>query len=284
MLYGSNAFWKMICVKEELANYSCISEDASSVENPKVQPTNLDILSSCSKISEQKELVDLNDDGAVIVPPFEHNRVDSSESEAESDSTARGMSGSSLTSYPTSRTSKRRKISSNCKKKVEKEIKPGGHSKKGFSDRPMHGSLEIDDSLEGRVSWHKVYLRGLQMRRNIVHANFEGWRIYANSNVPVSKITPDLDFNTDVKQVLISMYPVILLSHICNQRFPNDKFHSIGKSFHLTFQRMMNYPKLSVNDDLKIDWDDHHLVVFHFFRGDGKSLQLCKNTILLLRQ
>ena len=36
---------------------------------------------------------------------------------------------------------------------------------------------------------------------------------------------------------------------------------------------MMNYPKLSVNDDLKIDWDDHHLVVFHFFRGDGKFLQ-----------
>ena len=38
------------------------------------------------------------------------------------------------------------------------------------------------------------------------------------------------------------------------------------------FQKMMNYPKLSVNDDLKIDWDDHHLVVFHFFRGDGKLI------------
>merc|ERR1719273_78607 len=106
MLCGSNAFWKMICVKEELANYSCISEDVSLLDNTKVQPTNLDILSSCTKISEQKEQEDLNDDGAVIMPPFEHNRVDSSESEAESDSTARGMSGSSLTSYPTSRTSK----------------------------------------------------------------------------------------------------------------------------------------------------------------------------------
>ena len=47
---------------------------------------------------------------------------------------------------------------------------------------------------------------------------------------------------------------------------------------------MMNYPKLSVNDDLKIDWDDHHLVVFHFFRGDGKFLQLRKSTIVLLGQ
>ena len=46
----------------------------------------------------------------------------------------------------------------------------------------------------------------------------------------------------------------------------------------------MNYPKLSVNDDLKIDWDDHHLVVFHFFRGDGKFLQLRKSTIVLLGQ
>ena len=47
---------------------------------------------------------------------------------------------------------------------------------------------------------------------------------------------------------------------------------------------MMNYPKLSVNDDLKIDWDDHHLVVFHFFRGDGKFLKPCKTTIMLLGQ
>jgi len=34
---------------------------------------------------------------------------------------------------------------------------------------------------------------------------------------------------------------------------------------------MGDYPKLSENDDLKIDWDDRHLVVFHFFRGEGES-------------
>jgi len=34
---------------------------------------------------------------------------------------------------------------------------------------------------------------------------------------------------------------------------------------------MGEYPKLSENDDLKIDWDDRHLVVFHFFRGEGES-------------
>ena len=39
------------------------------------------------------------------------------------------------------------------------------------------------------------------MRRNIVKANYEGWRIYANSQVPVTKLSPDLDFNADVRQV-----------------------------------------------------------------------------------
>ena len=36
-------------------------------------------------------------------------------------------------------------------------------------------------------------------------------------------------------------------------------------------QRLADFPKLSVNDDLKIDWDEKHLVLFHFFRGEGES-------------
>ena len=34
---------------------------------------------------------------------------------------------------------------------------------------------------------------------------------------------------------------------------------------------MGDFAKLSVNDDLKIDWDDKQLVVFHFFRSEGES-------------
>ena len=34
---------------------------------------------------------------------------------------------------------------------------------------------------------------------------------------------------------------------------------------------MGDFAKLSVNDDLKIDWDDKKLVVFHFFRSEGES-------------
>ena len=34
---------------------------------------------------------------------------------------------------------------------------------------------------------------------------------------------------------------------------------------------MGDFAKLNVNDDLKIDWDDKKLVVFHFFRSDGES-------------
>ena len=82
--------------------------------------------------------------------------------------------------------------------------------------------------------WRKIYLRGLQMRRNIIASNFEGWRIYANTNKPVAKLTPDLDLNEVKKE-------------------------------------MGDFAKLSVNDDLKIDWDDKKLVVFHFFRSEGES-------------
>ena len=63
---------------------------------------------------------------------------------------------------------------------------------------------------------------------------FLGWRIYANTRKPVVKLTPDLDLN-EVKQ------------------------------------EMGEIAKLSVNDDLKIDWDDKKLVVFHFFRNEGET-------------
>ena len=107
----------------------------------------------------------------------------------------------------------------NCDK-----CEPGDREKLGWAGKLMRVTPPEDYD-----HWRKVYLRGLQMRKNIVNSNFEGWRIFANTEVPVAKLTPDLDLN-EIKQ------------------------------------RMGNVPKLSVNDDLKIDWDDKQLVVFHFFR------------------
>ena len=63
-------------------------------------------------------------------------------------------------------------------------------AKVGWTGKPMR--IRPPDDYE---SWRKVYLRGLEMRRNIISGNFEGWRIYANSEVPVAKLTPDLDLN-----------------------------------------------------------------------------------------
>ena len=72
------------------------------------------------------------------------------------------------------------------------------------------------------------------MRRNIVAGNFQGWRLFSNTECPVAELLPTRDMNK-VKQ-------------------------DLGE-----------FPKLSTNDDLKIDWDDKHLVLFHFFRGEGES-------------
>jgi hypothetical protein len=103
------------------------------------------------------------------------------------------------------------------------------NTKIGWAGKPMR--IRPPDDYE---PWRKVYLRGLQMRRNIISSNYEGWRIYANSDQPVAKLTPDLDLNEVKKD-------------------------------------MGDFAKLSVNDDLKIDWDDKQLVVFHFFRSEGES-------------
>ena len=79
-----------------------------------------------------------------------------------------------------------------------------------------------------------MWQRGIQMRRNIVAGNFQGWRLFSNTDCPVAELLPTRDMNK-VKQ-------------------------DLGE-----------FPKLSTNDDLKIDWDDKHLVLFHFFRGEGES-------------
>ena len=95
-----------------------------------------------------------------------------------------------------------------------------------------HSCLESDPPTS-RVGWAgldmhnvrkvtgvwKTFSRGIKMRRNVVAGNFQGWRLFSNSRCPVTELTPSLDMNK-VKQ------------------------------------RLGEFPKLSVNDDLKIDWDD----------------------------
>jgi len=102
----------------------------------------------------------------------------------------------------------------------------------GWAGIPMHLDWKREDN--GMGSWRKTWKRGIKMRRNVVAGNFQGWRLFSNSECPVTELNPGLDMNR-VKQ------------------------------------QLADFPKLSVNDDLKIDWDEKHLVLFHFFRGEGES-------------
>jgi hypothetical protein len=191
----------MICVKEELANYSCISEEPSTSYINIDECGVLDSLTetkSTSPIIEDTSININKESEAVIEGNIDSNYTE--DPEAEHEPTARGMSGSSVSSYPTGRTSKTRNVTPYTNKVITSELSDG-MIKIGFADKPMHGLFADYLSEDERVHWHNVYLRGLQMRRNIVQANFQGWRIYANSQVPVTKLTPDLDFNTDVRQV-----------------------------------------------------------------------------------
>jgi len=106
-------------------------------------------------------------------------------------------------------------------------------SRVGWAGIDMHNASNKDRE-EVTGVWRKTFSRGIKMRRNVVAGNFQGWRLFSNSRCPVTELTPSLDMNK-VKQ------------------------------------RLGEFPKLSVNDDLKIDWDDKHLILFHFFRGEGES-------------
>ena len=107
------------------------------------------------------------------------------------------------------------------------------HAKQvGWAGTSMHLDWRREDASLG--VWRKTWKRGIKMRKNVVAGNFQGWRLFSNSECPVTELSPGLDMNK-VKQ------------------------------------RLADFPKLSVNDDLKIDWDEKHLVLFHFFRGEGES-------------
>jgi len=107
------------------------------------------------------------------------------------------------------------------------------HTKQvGWAGTAMHLDWRREDASLG--VWRKTWKRGIKMRKNVVAGNFQGWRLFSNSECPVTELSPGLDMNK-VKQ------------------------------------RLADFPKLSVNDDLKIDWDEKHLVLFHFFRGEGES-------------
>ena len=75
---------------------------------------------------------------------------------------------------------------------------------------------------------------GKSIEFHVIKAVFSQPLFVRFSEVPVVKLTPDLDLNEVKKE-------------------------------------MGDFAKLSVNDDLKIDWDDKQLVVFHFFRSEGES-------------
>ena len=104
--------------------------------------------------------------------------------------------------------------------------------RRGWAGLELHNTGLSDSVNTGQ--WRRTWHRGVKMRRNIVAGNYHGWRLFSNSECPVVELKPGLDMNR-VKQ-------------------------DLG-----------DFPKLSTADDLKIDWDEKHLVLFHFFRREVES-------------
>jgi len=108
----------------------------------------------------------------------------------------------------------------------------------GWAGLELHNTGVRDRTCAGQ--WRRTWQRGIKMRRNVVAGNYQGWRFFSNSECPVAELSPTLDMNK-VKQ-------------------------NLGE-----------FPKLTREDTLKIDWDDKHLVLFHSF-WEGAS---CTSTIRL---
>jgi len=228
MFHESNTFWKLLCFKEELANYACLNEKAVSDKEAESSDTDVDEFPlSTLKMDSSPEKTSKMDTSPQKTPEtsaafkFSHplsatHRVNQSWSteDQKSDNTAVSIS-----------TSENQCAKSDPPRKTDERKSP----KLGYRGTRMRPSPE---ELSEACHWRKVFLRGVRMRRNIVGGNYEGYRIYANSDCPVAKLDPDLDLNA-VKA------------------------------------KMGNFPKLSLNDDLKIDWNEQYLVVFHFVRREA---------------
>ena len=57
--------------------------------------------------------------------------------------------------------------------KENQEANEADLNKAGWAGKPMR--VKVPDDYE---HWRKVYLRALQMRKNIITSNFEGWLQY----------------------------------------------------------------------------------------------------------
>ena len=107
----------------------------------------------------------------------------------------------------------------------------------GWAGAPMHLDWRREEA--GMGSWRKTWKRGIKMRRNVVAGNFQGWRLFSNSDCPVS-----FSFYYIVHLVLLYIY---LAPSQVTELSPSLDMNRVK-------QRLADFPKLSVNDDLKIDW------------------------------
>jgi len=67
-----------------------------------------------------------------------------------------------------------------------------GIERVSWAGNPLHGVEPREDS----TLWYKVFMRGLQMRRNVCSGNYEWWRLFMTDeeNLPVKKMTKDTTF------------------------------------------------------------------------------------------
>ena len=75
-----------------------------------------------------------------------------------------------------------------CDKRISKESK----ERMSWSGEKFHDVKFPSDA----AYWRKIYLRGLQMRRNICNGRFELWRLFLTdeNHLPVKKMTSQTTF------------------------------------------------------------------------------------------
>lgn len=80
----------------------------------------------------------------------------------------------------------------NALKKDNNSTDSDGALRKSYSGQIFHNIVIPPEA----TFWHRVYLRGLQMRRNVVSGNYEVWRLFMTDkeSCPVMKMTANTTF------------------------------------------------------------------------------------------
>jgi len=175
-LAASCGFWYQLCLKENFNEYHALKQNDDEEEEEEDSSSSSCETADCAEGQADKSAV-FNKKGGKHVVKRRRRRTRHWVMEPVTSSSS-SVTSSSLAKYRTSFTGEKL------------------HCVKMPSARNYRNSGLPEDLVTATTYWRRVYLRGLQMRRNVCQGRFEMWRLFLTGpdHLPVKKMSDQTTF------------------------------------------------------------------------------------------